>query len=100
MWEWPVLDKRGVGENHFQNEVSAKGVERGSSCLHRAWNSSVNTSWARRDLALVRDTKVPLNSGKLWHRTGVKLEDSLRTIVSVWGFLVILVTFPTLINDF
>lgn len=37
--------------------------------------------WARRDLALVRDTKVPLNLGKQWHRTGVKLEDSLRTIV-------------------
>lgn len=34
-----------------------------------------------QDLALVRDTKVPLNSGKRWHRTDVKLEDSLRTVV-------------------
>lgn len=44
--------------------------------------------WTRRDLALVRDTKVPLNLGKQWHRTGVKLEDSLRTIIFnvVWSF--------------
>lgn len=27
------------------------------------------------------NTSVSLNSGKQWHRTGVKLEDSLRTIV-------------------
>ena len=87
-------------------EYLAKGVERGSACLHRAWNSSVNTCLGQEGSCFaswVGDIKVPVNSAEQWHRTGVKLEDSLKALV----FTVLGVCghfsnnpFPTLTNNF
>lgn len=68
----------------FKMEYLAKGVERGSAGLHRAWNSSVNACLGQegsRFASQVRDIKVPVNSAEQWHRTGIQLEESLKALV-------------------
>lgn len=88
----------------FKMEYWAKGVERRSG-LHRAWNNSVNTCLGQEGSCFaswLRDTKVPVNSAEQWHRTRVKLQDSLKallfTVLGICGHFVD-ITLPTPINN-
>lgn len=59
----------------FRMEYLAKGVKRRSACVNTCLGQE-GSCFASR----VEDTKVPVNSAKQWHRTGVKLEDSPKAL--------------------
>lgn len=65
--------------------VAGQRSGEGSASVLRAWNSSGNACLGQEGSCFaswVEDTKVPINSAKQWHRSGVKLEDSPKALVS------------------
>lgn len=97
MWECPVLDERFVGEKHFQLQNGVSGQrsgEEGSECLHRAWNSSVDTCLDQEGSCFdsqVGDIKLPINSAKQWaqdwHKTRRKPESTyIHCFGGLWSF--------------
>lgn len=85
-------------------EYWAKGVER-RSALHRACNNLVNTCLGQEGSCFaswLRGTKVSVNSAEQWHRTRVKLQDSLKapvfTVLGICGHFGNN-TLPTLTNN-